>query len=128
MTLKSAMIYVKDFPRMREFYSALLGVAPHNKEWTETWAEYSTGEAAFSLHAIPAQIAESIEIATPPAMREEVPVKLTFESADLSELRARVKAIGGDIVVRPWQVEEREFDIVDPEGNILGVRSQSVSR
>ncbi|MBS1829652.1 MAG: hypothetical protein JST93_30410 [Acidobacteria bacterium] len=122
MTLRGAMIYVKDFPRMRDFYAALLGVAPHNTEWTDMWAEFATGEAAFCLHAVPRAIAEQIEIATPPLPREEVPVKLTLETADLRAARARIEALGAAIVVRGWQQEHVEFDLVDPEGNIVCIR------
>ena len=51
------MIYVKDFPRMREFYSEMLGAKPINDKWTDSWAEFEAGNTRFALHAIPAALA-----------------------------------------------------------------------
>jgi len=48
MQLYRAMIYVKDFPRMRQFYSEMLGSQPVNRESTDTWAEFETGDARFA--------------------------------------------------------------------------------
>ncbi|HSP68455.1 MAG TPA: hypothetical protein VLN48_12050 [Bryobacteraceae bacterium] len=47
MRLYRAMIYVKDFPRMREFYSDMLGVKSINEKWVDQWAEFDTGSARF---------------------------------------------------------------------------------
>lgn len=113
---------------MREFYQVLFDAAPRNTAWTDTWAEFSAGDASFSLHAIPEAIAQTIAISDPPQPREETPIKLTLETENLEQTQARLEALGAAILVRPWQVEAREFDFMDPEGNILGVRSQSVSR
>ena len=70
------MIYVKNLPQMREFYSELLRLKPVNDSWTESWADFDTGGARFALHAIPSPIAEQIEISSPPRPREKDPVKL----------------------------------------------------
>ncbi len=59
MRLYRAMIYVKDLPRMREFYSEMLGVKPVNEKSVDEWAEFDTGSTRFALHAIPADIARA---------------------------------------------------------------------
>lgn len=119
------MIFVKDLPRMRSFYTAMLGVEPHNTEWTDSYAEYEAGGTSFALHAIPAEFAANIEIASPPRPREQSPVKLTFESGipedQLPAERARLEQLGAQFLERPWG----DWEGVDPEGNVFGLRAAS---
>ncbi|MGH9613098.1 MAG: VOC family protein [Bryobacteraceae bacterium] len=117
MRLHRAMIYVKDLPRMREFYSQMLGIKPANEKWTGEWAEFDTGSARFALHAIPAYIARQIEISSPPQAREKDPVKLTFEVDDVEAERRRLASLGATMVQRPWG----SWDGIDPEGNVFGI-------
>jgi catechol 2,3-dioxygenase-like lactoylglutathione lyase family enzyme len=117
MQLHRAMIYVKDLPRMREFYSQMLGVKPVNEKWAGEWAEFDAGSARFALHAIPADIARQIEISSPPRPREKDPVKLVFEVDDVETERARLASLGATMVQRPWG----SWDGIDPEGNVFGL-------
>ena len=103
MRLACAMIYVNDFPRMRDFCSEMLGGKPINKEWTDSWAEFDAGGARFALHAIPAEIAQEIEISSPPKPRERDPIKLIFRVDDVRSERARLESLGITILNRPWQ-------------------------
>src|SRR6516162_2766459 len=91
MQLRSAILYVRDLERMKLFYSQMLGVSPTNQGWTDTWATFETGGALFSLHAIPADIAQSIAIDSPPMPREQHAVKLVFEVKDVELERARLE-------------------------------------
>jgi len=84
------MLYVKDFPRMKEFYSEMLGCKPINKEWTDSWAEFDAGGARFALHAIPAEISQGIEISSPPKPRERSPIKLIFRVENLPAEQAMI--------------------------------------
>lgn len=111
------MIYVKDFPRMREFYSEMLGVPPVNKEWADSWAEFDLDGSRFALHAIPPEIARGIEISSPPKPREKDPVKLVFEVPDVEAERRRLESLGIQTVQRPWGA----WDGIDPEGNVFGI-------
>jgi len=119
MRLGSATIYVKDLPRMRAFYSEMLGVKPSNDTWTDTWAEFDAGGVSFALHAIPPEMASQIEIATPPRPRGQNPVKLIFEVDDVDAERARLELLGVTMVQRPWDA----WDGIDPEGNVFGLRA-----
>jgi predicted enzyme related to lactoylglutathione lyase len=123
MRLSSAMLYVKDLERMKQFYSTMLGVQPTNQDWTDTWASFDTGGARFALHAIPAEIAQRIEITAPPAPREKDPVKLIFEVKDVESERARLESLGIRILRRPWQQPGVACDAVDPEGNVFQICS-----
>ena len=123
MQLRSAILYVKDLERMKRFYGEMLGAMPTNELWTDAWATFETGGARFSLHAIPAEIAKNIEIASPPTPREEHPVKLIFEVKDVESECARLEYLGIQLVRRPWQKPGEACDAVDPEGNVFQICS-----
>src|SRR6516165_8200807 len=91
MQLRSAILYVKDLERMKLFYIQMLGASPTNQAWTDAWATFETGSARFSLHAIPADIAKSIVIESPPTPREQHAVKLIFEVKDVESERVRLE-------------------------------------
>jgi extradiol dioxygenase family protein len=122
MRLSSALIYVKDLPRMRAFYSEMLGVKPSNDTWTDSWTEFDAGGVQFALHAIPAEIASQIEITSPPRARGQNPVKLIFEVDDVDAERGRLELLGITMVQRPWGA----WDGIDPEGNVFGIRSRGM--
>ena len=121
MRLDCAMLYVKDFPRMREFYGRMLGAVPVNTEWTETWALFDAEGTRFALHAIPEEYTREIEISSPPMAREGSPVKLIFAVDDVPVERARLEAMGIAMLPRPGQNAAESCDGVDPEGNVFQI-------
>ncbi|MBV8731046.1 MAG: VOC family protein [Acidobacteriia bacterium] len=123
MRLHGAMLYVKDLNAMKQFYGDMLGLKPTNQDWTDVWATFDTGNTRLALHAIPAEIAKSIEIASPPAQREKSPVKLIFEVKYVESERARLESLGIQMVRRPWQKIGEACDGIDPEGNIFQICS-----
>ena len=123
MRLHSAMLYVKDLERMKQFYGSILGVQPTNQNGNDVWTTFDTGGARFALHAIPAEIANHIEITSPPTPRETNPVKLIFEVKDVESECARLESLGIRILRRPWQQPEETCDAVDPEGNVFQICS-----
>ena len=104
---------------MRRFYAEMLGAEPTNQNWTNAWANFDTGGVRFTLHAIPADIAEMIKIESPPVPREGEPVKLIFEVRDVEGERERLESLGIRTVRRPWQQPGEACDAIDPEGNIF---------
>ena len=123
MRLGCAMLYVKDLPRMKEFYSEMLESRPINKEWTDSWAEFDTGGARFALHAIPAEIAQGIEISSPPKPREGNPIKLIFRVEDVGAEQARLESLGIQTLNRAWQNPAESCEGIDPEGNVFQISS-----
>jgi len=121
MQLRSAILYVKDLERMKHFYSEVLSTNPSNQDGTDTWATFETGGARFSLHAIPAEIAKSIVIASPPSPREQHAVKLIFEVKDVEVEHARLESLGVQMLRRAWQKPGEACDAVDPEGNVFQI-------
>jgi catechol 2,3-dioxygenase-like lactoylglutathione lyase family enzyme len=117
MRLSNAMLYVKDIERMASFYRDTLGLQPIAETRLENWVEFETGGARFSLHAVPNEIAQGIDLGNPPQPRENVPVKLTFAVADADREMERLTRLGVPLIRRPWGA----CDVVDPEGNILQI-------
>jgi predicted enzyme related to lactoylglutathione lyase len=121
MKLECAMLYVKDFPRMKEFYGTMLRASPVNIEWTDTWALFDFGGAGFALHAIPEEYARNIQLSSPPKPRETGAVKLIFKVEDLPVERARLEAMGVQMLQRPWQNPAESCEGIDPEGNVFQI-------
>jgi catechol 2,3-dioxygenase-like lactoylglutathione lyase family enzyme len=119
MRLNRAMIYVKDINRMATFYGNTLGLKPVEETRMENWVEFEAGPTRFSLHSIPIEIADQIQISSPPRPREKNPVKLSFEVDDIAAERQRLESLGVTIVQRPWGA----YDGIDPEGSIFGIYS-----
>ncbi len=121
MRFERAMIFVVDLERMEAFYRDVLGLTPIEATRQDDWVEFETeGGAPFALHAVPAQIAATIQVPSPPIPREQGSCKLTFAADDLDAERARLKGLGVMILDRPWG----DWEVVDPEGNVLGVRAK----
>jgi catechol 2,3-dioxygenase-like lactoylglutathione lyase family enzyme len=111
------MIFVRDLDRMAGFYSDTLGLKAIPETRVDGFVEFDAGGTRFALHAIPAEIAEGIEIASPPRPRETSAVKLTFSVEDLHAERKRLEGLGVMFIERPWGASEA----VDPEGNVFGL-------
>ena len=121
MRFERAMIFVVDLEQMEAFYRDVLGLRPIDATRHQDWVEFETdGGAPFALHAIPAQIAATIQLASPPVPREQGSCNLTFTADDLDAERTRLTDLGVLILGRPWG----DWDVVDPEGNVLGVRAK----
>src|SRR5258707_15434474 len=121
MRLTRAMIYVKDIRRMAAFYGDTLGLQPIEETRQDTWVEFEAGDVKLALHSIPPQIADQLEISSPPQPREENPVKLIFEVEDLPAERERLGALGVMLIERSWG----GWDGMDPEGNIFHISARS---
>jgi hypothetical protein len=99
----------------------MLGVPPRESKWPDIWAEFNAGGAGFALHAVPPEIAQEIEIASPPQPRERTPIKLSFGVNDVSAERTRLESLGITTLTRPWQDPAESFDGIDPEGNLFQI-------
>lgn len=121
MELGCALLFVRDFTAMREFYRQLLQTAPVNSEWTDSWALFDLGGAQFALHAIPDKSRQGVQLPEPFKPREQSPVKLIFRVRDVAIERTRLASIGVPLLQREWQNPEECCDAVDPEGNVFQI-------
>jgi catechol 2,3-dioxygenase-like lactoylglutathione lyase family enzyme len=118
MHLRLPMIFAKDMERMTAFYRDGIGlelVAERSSDW---WVEFQAGAAMLALHQVSPDIADCIEITTPPEPRSNTPIKLGFETADLEATRAHLIEHGA-IMFEPrrWGT----CDGLDPEGNVFQI-------
>ena len=111
------MIYVKDLQSMEAFYGRVLGLLPIEETRGANWIEFETGSVRLALHGVPPEVAKQIHLSSPPQPREDNPVKLIFEVADVPAECRRLQSVGVIIVQRPWG----GYDGVDPEGNVFGL-------
>ena len=111
---------------MRSFYSELFGAKAVNTEWADAWARFDLEGTSFALHAIPADIADQLQVLSVP--RENAPVKFIFQVSDIAEQRRRFESLAIPMTQHAWQDPSESFDAVDPEGNIFqisaGIRDQ----
>jgi predicted enzyme related to lactoylglutathione lyase len=120
----AAVLYAKDLSALHAFYEAALGLAARHAAPDHVILESSNFQ--LTLVRIPAAVASEIHVETPPRRRESVPVKLVFGVADIATARGQWPALGGavDGPEREWEFEgTRVCDAVDPEGNVLQLRS-----
>jgi predicted enzyme related to lactoylglutathione lyase len=122
MRLQCAMLYVSDLARMVAFYRDGVGLTIRPEQSSETWVEFDAGGVTFALHAIPPHIAAGITISDPAEAREETPIKLIFEVADLDAARAQLAQHGAQLMpVSAWGA----CDGLDPEGNVFQLVTSS---
>ncbi|MBL9205010.1 MAG: hypothetical protein JNN01_07985 [Opitutaceae bacterium] len=115
-----AVLYAKDLDRLAAFYEGLLEVRVTDSAPTHRVLE--SAATRLILHAIPAEFAASIEIATPPALREDATTKLMLQVRSLAATRSSAAALGGGVFSpqREWVYGGfRVCDGFDPEGNVV---------
>ena len=121
--LIGAVLYAKDIRRLMEFYSSVVGIEPQTIE--KGYAVLGSSPSQFVIVRIPKRIADTIDIATPPKLREDTPLKLVFAVADIGHARERAAELGGamNAAEREWEFEGAKVcDGHDPEGNVFQLR------
>jgi len=78
------------------------------------------------VHAIPAIIASTITIRSPPELREDTPIKLFFTVPSLAKAQRLASTAGGEVFDETWEGDGfLARNGRDPEGNIFQVREQA---
>lgn len=117
------VIYAKDLARVSRFYEDVAGLRVTERE--ETFVLLEGAGVELVVHAIPAAIADTFEIATPPERRESGAIKPCFGVVDLQAARQRAPIVGGalDPASSEWTWRGlRHCDGHDPEGNVIQLR------
>jgi predicted enzyme related to lactoylglutathione lyase len=122
-TRAGAVVFAKDLPRVARFYEELLGLTVVHGDADH--AVLSSPDVELVIHAIPKRVADTFEIAVPPARREDSALKLFFFVNRIADARIAAARLGGviDPPQREWSA--RGFtacDGHDPEGNVIQVR------
>lgn len=118
-----AVLFAKDLPRVAAFYRELVGMTQTVSENRLIVLESDTYQLV--IHGIPKNIANRIEITTPPLRRADMPTKLVFPVTSLAAARTAAGALGGEVDAVSAQFSARGFiacDGFDPEGNVVQFR------
>lgn len=115
------VIYAKDLPGMATFYRGVLGLRTRHADIDHHVLASTDIEVV--VHAIPEVIAATIEIATPPLLRETTAIKPWFVVESLAAAREAAHRLGGAVFEEAWDGPGyRARNAHDPEGNILQLR------
>lgn len=118
-----ALLYAVNLPEVSAFYREVLNMQLLHGAPTHHVIENL--DLQLVLHAIPASIAATITLETPPAPREEAALKFFFTVPSFAEAEATILRLGGGTVPGEWPgpgFRIRHF--FDPEGNIFQLREQ----
>ena len=123
----SAVVFAKDVETLSRFYREVVAMVEVHRDKDHVVLD----DAGFQLviHSIPAQIADTIAISTPPEVREETPIKLCLPVVTIEAARAKAAALGGHIGPKDREWSARGFtacDGHDPEGNVFQVREGEI--
>lgn len=116
-----ALIYARFLEPLTAFYRALLDARVVHAD-----AEYAVLQSAdmqIVVHAMPSHIVDSVQVSSPPAVREQTAIKLFFTVPDITAAQAVIARHGGIAPLQHWRGKGfTAFNGVDPEGNVLQLR------
>jgi predicted enzyme related to lactoylglutathione lyase len=121
-----AVLYAKNVERISRFYAECCGLEVAHSEDDHVVLASPTFQLV--ILAIPASIAASIAITTPPTRRTQTPIKLVFHVDGIDAIREAAARLGGalDPPGREWQYQGNKVcDGIDPEGNVVQFRERA---
>jgi predicted enzyme related to lactoylglutathione lyase len=123
----SAVIFAKNVAQVVKFYEGVLPMSIVHSD--PDHIVLNSEDFQLVIHAIPKQIADTIAIAEPPKIREDMPIKLCLPVSSIAEARVKAAALGGKV-----RSQEKEWngpgfkacDGYDPEGNVVQFRESII--
>jgi predicted enzyme related to lactoylglutathione lyase len=115
-----AVLFTIHLRSLASFYERVAGMNTLRAE--DDHIQLERGSFRLTLQKIPQRYAENVKITTPPAVRENSSVKLTFHVTDLAQARHIAAQLGGAVYPpeREWQYEGLTVcDGYDPDGNVF---------
>jgi predicted enzyme related to lactoylglutathione lyase len=120
----SLVVFSVDVSRLARFYELVLDVRRQG-EYSGDVRLVGGGEEIL-IHAVPAAVAESVSISTPPAPRQDAPIKPVFDVGSLDAALEVVAAAGGVATATTFTFEGlTRHDVLDPDGNVIQLRGPS---
>ncbi|GHD64231.1 VOC family protein [Jeongeupia chitinilytica] len=118
------VLYAVDIERVAAFYAGVLDMDIGHAE--SNYIVLNAPGYELVIQRVPAQIAATIAIDTPPRPRENTAIKPVFFVPSLANARTVAACLGG--VLPPPEAEWRFGDFVvcdgvDPEGNVVQFRA-----
>jgi predicted enzyme related to lactoylglutathione lyase len=122
--MNALVIFSVNVKAMADFYQAVLGFARDPRPG-DSKKDVRLGKDGQELliHSIPARIAKTIALESPPVAREDSAMKPVFDVDSLANALEQVTQRGGIVTERTFTLDGlTRHDIVDPEGNIVQLR------
>lgn len=125
---QGAVIYAKDLDRLTQFYRnlELELIEQEDGDYVVMQSSHNP-QAQLTIVQTPPAIAAQIDIKSPPKVRTETPIKLTFITPSIDATLARLEGLGGigNAEVKRWLFRDyTHHDIVDPEGNVVQLKQR----
>ncbi len=121
------VIFSVNVKKLANFYQAVIGVYPRPRpgDNDKDLRLGKTGEEIL-IHSIPIRIAKAISVESPPIPRDDCAMKPIFDVESLAESLAQVESNGGVVTDTTFTLDGLiRRDIIDPEGNVIQLRSSS---
>jgi len=119
----AVVVYAKDKDRVAEFYRQALSL--QLSEWEDGFSVLTGRGLEVSVVRMPEALARHLEIASPPARREDTPIKASFLVPGFDAVREAAAATGGALGPPGAEWTWRgcvHLDGHDPEGNVVQFR------
>jgi predicted enzyme related to lactoylglutathione lyase len=121
LEMSSLVVFSINVRRLAVFYETVLGVERLDESSGDIRLINERDEVL--IHSIPEKIAKDIEITSPPAPRENSPLKPVFDVVSLERALGSVEATGGVITGRGFSLDGlTRRDVLDPDGNVIQLR------
>lgn len=118
-------LYAKDLEAVARFYESVLDMRRLHAT-SEIVVLHADG-MQLVVHAIPAPIAATIHIQSPPEKRTETALKFFFTVPKLATASVLATALGGEVMAERWVGPGFiAANANDPEGNIFQIREKSL--
>jgi len=122
--MSALVIFSVDVRRLATFYERVLGLEPSVEKSGDI--RLRSGHEELLIHTIPVRVAQDIEVRVPPKPREAIALKPVFNVDSLEDSLSAVMVNGGVVTQRSFTLDGlTRHDVVDPDGNIVQLRSRS---
>ena len=121
LVMSSLVVFSINVRRLAVFYETVLGAEPIDESSGDIRIINERDEVL--IHSIPKKIGKDIKITSPPAPRENSPLKPVFDVLSLEHALGSVEATGGVVTSRGFSLDGlTRRDVLDPDGNIIQLR------
>jgi predicted enzyme related to lactoylglutathione lyase len=126
--MSALVIFAVNVKTLASFYEAVLGLSPAPQSG-DTKKDIRLGGKGLEIliHSIPPRISKTIVIKSPPVPRDIAAMKPVFDVKSLSKAEEQVTLRGGVVTKVTFTLNGlTRRDVVDPEGNVIQLRSASL--
>jgi predicted enzyme related to lactoylglutathione lyase len=121
--MNSLVVFSLDVGRLAAFYEAVFGMRVAPDAFGGVRLHGEGGDVL--LHPVPAAIAATMQMRTPPEPRDGCAIKPVFDVGSLDLALQTVTTRGGGDTGRTFRVGDFTLhDVLDPDGNVIQLREK----